>query len=119
MKYITKKLITDMINFMEDNDIKVITFCNCTIFCNSNKDYINENYTPYRYALHYTNPFITIQDLDCMTALDWRRKKKRVIVADNKEQFFKNLSISKIYGKSIYDNLNEIKNIFKNSKNKL
>ena len=51
-----------------------------------------------------------------MTALDWRRKKKIVIVADSKEQFFRNLSISEIYGKSIYDNLDELKNILKNKK---
>lgn len=114
MKEITKKFITDMINFMEDSNIKVIKFCNCTVFCSSNKDYINENNTPYRYALHYTNPFITIQDLDCMTALDWQRKRKIIITADNKERFFKNLSISKIYGKSIYDSVKEIKSISKN-----
>ena len=52
MKYITKKFVTDMINFMENNDIKVMKFVNCAIYC-----FNNEN-VDFKYYLHYSNPLV-------------------------------------------------------------
>lgn len=117
MKYITKEFITDMINFMETNNIKTIKFFGCVLFCNSNKDYINESNTPYKYALHYHNMIASPPEPSKVSIHDWYERTNRIITADNKEQFFKNLLISKIYGKIIYDNIDEIKQILNNNNN--
>lgn len=38
MKHITKEFVTDMIDFMETNNIKLMKFLGYTLFCGSNKD---------------------------------------------------------------------------------
>lgn len=118
MKHITKEFVTDMIDFMETNNIKLMKFLGCTLFCGSNKDYINEDYTPYKYALHYENMIIPPpKPTDRKSFRDYLERKRKIITADNKEKFLKNLSISKIYGKIIYDNADEIRQILNNNDN--
>lgn len=98
MQYITENFIKDMIDFMEVNHIKKLSFINCTIFCLYDED------TPYKYALHYNDPSVIFPPPDKMTISIWDEKRK-IITADNRDAFFRNLLISKMYNKYIYDNV--------------
>lgn len=111
MKYITKKFVTDMIDFMENNNVKVMQFVNCAIYCFSGEN------VDFKYYLHYSNPLVKYSEWACLNDRGmsyWMERRGKIIEATNKKQFLRNLSDSKMYGKPIYDSVKEIKSISKN-----